>query len=104
MLDALRAEAYQLWVIVSAGAPLAGAVTQIEVRRGRMVAVVRYAGGQDLDFWAGPFAREIEHWAQMNGCHAVELDIRPGMAATVAKHGYNEAHRTYRKVIEVADG
>jgi len=104
-VDGVRADIMrgtsQLWAIQKDdGRVMAVVVTEAMKVAGRMVLVLRWLGGTQLDIWLDDLGI-IERWAMIQGFERVEVWGRPGWSKILAPHGYKESFRVLTKSVDI---
>lgn len=93
---------YQLWLVTRGDEPLAGLITEVMKRRGRMALVYRYLGGAEFDQIVGPILRHTEAWVRGLGFgdgDVIEAPCRPGVGKGLERYGWQESCRLYQRVL-----
>ncbi|KVU10659.1 hypothetical protein WK62_05185 [Burkholderia ubonensis] len=79
----------QLWIWKTPTAFAVG-VTRLVHYPKQMVCTVRIVTGRNRREWEQQCVEQIEAWAKAQGCHAMELQARPGWEKVLA--GYDKTH------------
>lgn len=81
----------QLWIWKTTTAFAVG-ITRLANYPRQRVCTLRIVTGTNAAEWQYEAIETIERWAKANGCHAMELQARPGWARRLRSRGFEMTH------------